>query len=70
MKLFEVAEVRQDGSLCRGGIKASRATAYRWMKHNNAMHPDEVYIIVEADEEAITLEEYKRECKEYAEGST
>ena len=67
-KMYEVAQRYEDGHIVRGGIKTSMATALKWAKHNIELCPDEDYIVVEADENAITWREYLAECKAYAEG--
>lgn len=64
-KLYEIAQVKDGVIIQRGGIAASRRTVGRWIEVCKANVPDEDYIAVPANAEAISLEAYKKECEGY-----
>lgn len=66
-KMYEVAII-VGNTITRGGIKVTKETATKWANANNKLDPDNEYIVIEADENAITWREYLAECKAYAEG--
>lgn len=47
---YEVAMVRDDGTLCRGGIPTSKSHAQRWANENSCLYPTERFIIVEIED--------------------
>lgn len=65
MKQYEIMQIYPDGHTARGGIKASMSTVRKWIEQNTANDPESQYIAVEADSEAITIAEYRAECRAY-----
>lgn len=62
MMLYEIASVEK-GEIARGGIKADIRTVGRWIERNKITMPDAVFFAIPANEDAITVMEYKAECK-------
>lgn len=61
-KMYEVAVI-VGNTITRGGIKVTKETATKWAKANNKLDPDNEYIVVGADDNAITWQEYRAECR-------
>lgn len=58
--MFEIAYM-ENGNLVRGGIKASKVRVDRWVRINSHKDPEHTYFAVEADENAISYEEWRKE---------
>ena len=69
--MHEVAELYGDTKeMVRGGLKTSLEKAIAWAEENNRQHDEDpfvTFIVVEADENAITEEEYWKEYNNDAE---
>ena len=50
---YEVAVVREDGTICRGGIPTDKSHARRWANENSRMYPNEKFIVVEYEAETV-----------------
>lgn len=61
-KMYEVAII-VGNTITRGGIKVTKETATKWAHADNKLAPDNEYIVIEADDNAITWQEYKAECR-------
>lgn len=57
MEYFEVATRDENGVLVRGGIKGTKEEAESWAEQNRKSFPDEEFVVVEANEDAITYDE-------------
>lgn len=64
--LYEIAWVGEDGSLNRGGLKATIATVGKWIEENMKDDHETLYVAVPANEDAITLAEHREMMKEGA----
>lgn len=63
--LYEIASI-ENGEIARGGIKADIRTVGRWIERSKITMPDVLFFAVPASEDAITVAEYKAECKMFA----
>lgn len=64
--LYEIAHLDENGTLQRGGLKATIATVGKWIEEAMALDPNTIYVAVPADEDAITLAELREMMKEGA----
>lgn len=59
--LYEIAWLDKDGSLRRGGLKATIATVGKWIEKNMETDHETLYVAVPANDEAVTWAEYLKE---------
>lgn len=62
--LYEIAWIEKDGTLRRGGLKATIATVGRWIEDAMRIDQDSIYMAVPANEDAFTLAEWREITRE------